>query len=89
MKTLPVEIPTPRTDEIRDKFRGDETGLCRELVAHANQLEREIEMLTRVVREDQISGRIIKAQNDRRGRIYEINRDAQFIIKRTEDVLRP
>jgi hypothetical protein len=32
--------PTPATDELRDKYRGDETELCRALISHANQQER-------------------------------------------------
>ncbi len=43
--------------------------------------------LHEVCRENIISARIIKAENDQRGHIHGIDRDAKFIIERTEAVL--
>lgn len=37
---------TPRTDQVRNRHRGDTEGLCRALIAHSNQLERELNAMT-------------------------------------------
>lgn len=52
----------------------------------AKALDRESK-LREALRENLISGRIIKAENDQRGHIYAIDRDAKFIIARTEAAL--
>lgn len=41
-ETSPQDTPTPRTDELRAKWRGNETELCRALIKNSNELEREL-----------------------------------------------
>lgn len=50
-------------------------------------IEARVDALVSVCRENVISARIIQAAN--RGRSYDIDRDAKFILERTEKVLPP
>lgn len=59
--------------------------VCVDAKQHA-PLAARVKELEEIVREDNISARIIKATNDTRGKIYAINRDAVFIISRTQPV---
>lgn len=75
---------TPRTDEQEFHEAGNYEV---DWPSFARTLETENEKLREALRENLISGRIIKAENDQRGHIYAIDRDAKFIIARTEAAL--
>jgi len=58
-----------------------------DIVSAVRKLDRDHRQLRCASRENLISARIIKAENDQRGHIYAIDRDAKFIIARTQAVL--